>query len=672
MADPAARARDLRDQLNYHSYRYHVLDAPVISDGEYDRLLSELKGLEARHPDLLTPDSPTQRVGAPPRDDLPKVAHPAPVLSLQNAFDSDDVRAWRERIGRLLDENTKLDYVVEPKLDGLSVVLTYENGLFVQGATRGDGQIGEDITPNLRTINALPLRIPAAPDGPPPPARLVVRGEAFFRLDVFEALNQRRVDEGKVPFVNPRNTAAGTLRQLDSSITAKRPLDVAFYQVLDADGSVPADQWETLHFLRDLGFPVMLEYSAYFTVLDDLIAYLDSWADRRGTLNFEIDGLVIKVNSHAVFNELGVVGKDPRGATAFKFPAQEVTTKLLEMGVNVGRTGVLSPYAILDPVEVGGVTVKQATLHNFDDIAAKDIRIGDTVIVKRSGDVIPYVIGPVADLRVGDEMPITPPDVCPFCAAPIVRAEGEVAYYCSNPECPERLVRAIEYFVSRGTMDIDGLGERIVRQLVDAGLIHDIADLYYLNRDDLLGLEGFAEKKADNLLASIDASRVRPLPRILAALGIPGVGNTVAALLLDHFKSLETLMDAPVEAIEEIHGMGPHTAASIVEFFAHDHNRVLVDKLKTGGIEMAPPEDTTVSSALEGLTFVLTGTLPAMTRDEARTMIESHGGKVTGSVSKNTDYVVAGEAAGSKLDKAQKLGVPVIDEAGLLDLCSPH
>jgi DNA ligase (NAD+) len=579
------------------------------------------------------------------------------------------VLAWRTRIGKLLPDDTSLDYVVELKFDGLSVILTYENGVFVQGATRGNGEIGEDITPNLRTINALPLRIPADPDGPPPPTRLVVRGEAFFRLPAFEELNRQRIENGEPTFVNPRNAASGALRQLDPRITARRPLDLACYQILDGEGDdLPTTQWDVLHYLYGLGFPVMLDYSRHFDDLNSLLDYIHTWEDRRHDLDFEIDGLVIKIDDLAIFEALGVVGKDPRGAIAYKFPAEERTTHLLDVGVNVGRTGVLSPYAILEPVEIGGVTVKQATLHNFDDIAAKDIRLGDTVIVKRSGEVIPYVVGPVTDLREGSEQPITPPDSCPFCYSPVIRAEGEVAYYCSNPDCPERLVRSIEYWVSRGAMDIDGLGERIVRQLVDEGRIHDVADLYFLSTDDLIDLEGFAEKKVDNLLAAIDASRCRPLERVLAALGIKGVGSTVAVLLLDHFPSFDALVNATQEQLEAIPGMGPLTAVNVVDFFADPRSRALIDKLRSGGVSFQAEERQAASDRLAGLVFVITGTLPTLSRDEASALIESHGGKVTGSVSGKTSYVLAGESPGSKLDRANQLGVPVITEQGLHDM----
>lgn len=662
---PAERAAELRELLHYHSYRYHVLDSPVVTDGEYDELLRELIQIEQENPELVTPDSPTMRVGGQARDDLPKVRHVAPVLSLQNAFSADDVRAWRERIGKLLPSTVKLDYVVEPKFDGLSIALTYENGVFVQGATRGDGEIGEEVTPNLRTIRHLPLRIPADPGGPPAPRRLVVRGEVYFKLSVFEALNRRRIEVGEPPFINPRNAASGAIRQLDPRVTAGRPLSLACYAILDGDGDLPQTQWDTLHYLHGLGFPVLVDLCAHYDELEDVITYLQSWEDRRKTLDFEIDGLVVKVNDRRIMDDLGVVGKDPRGATAFKFPAEERTTRLLDVVFNVGRTGVLTPNAVLEPVMVSGVTVKQATLHNFDYIAEKDIRVGDTVIVKRSGEVIPYVVGPVADLRDGSERPIGPPARCPSCGSPAMRLPGEVAVYCSNLACPERQARSIMYFVSKGAMDIEGLGDEIVRQLMAEGLIHDAADVYLLTADQLLGLEGFAQKKVDNLLAAVDASRTRPLPRVLAALGIRGVGETVAALLVGHYPSMDLLMQASQDDLQTIEGLGPQISLSIVEFFADARNRALIDKLRQGGVKMEAEVKARASDRLAGLTFVLTGTLPTLTREEASELIELHGGKTVGSVSKRTSYVLAGEAAGSKLDKARELGVPVIDEAGL-------
>lgn len=663
---PAERAAQLRELIHYHAHRYFVLDSPIITDPEYDALYRELQALEAQYPELLTPDSPTQRIGGPVRDGLPKVQHPAPVLSLSNALSDADLVAWHDRIRRLLTADTTLDYVVELKIDGLSVVLTYENGVLVQGATRGNGLIGEDITPNLKTLPQVPLRIPVDPEGPPAPPYLVVRGEAYLRKSVFEEINRRRVEEGEAPFMNPRNAGAGALRQLDPTITAHRPMNLTCYQILAGRGDLPKTQWDTLNYLQALGFPVMLHYSAHLSNLDAVIEYLHTWEDRRHDLNFEIDGLVVKVNDLRVFDELGVVAKDPRGATAYKFPAEERTTKLRELGINVGRTGMLIPFAVLEPVEIGGVIVKLATLHNFEDIAAKDIRVGDTVVVKRSGEVIPYVVGPVADLRDGSEQPIQAPQNCPFCGAPVISHPEEVAVYCSNAACNERQARAVEYFAA--VMDIEGLGERIVRQLINAGLIHHIGDIYFLKRDDLLQLEGFAEKKVDNLLASVEASRRRLLTQVLTALGIKGVGSTVAALLADHFGSMEALSRAAEEELLTITGLGPHTTSQVLDYFRNPENLAIIERLRAGGVEMQAAQKEVTSDRLAGMTFVLTGTLPTMTRDQASALIEANGGKVIGSVSAKTSYVLAGEAAGSKLEKAQKLGVAVIDEAGLLAL----
>lgn len=669
-SDIKARVEELRRVLNEHIYRYHVLNAPIITDSEYDALFEELKRLEAEHPELITPDSPTQRVGSDLQEDLPKVRHPAPILSLGNVFSPEEIRAWRERIGRLLPENTRLAYVVEPKFDGLTVVLTYEDGVLVQGATRGNGELGDDITGNVRTVRTIPLRIPVSGNGPAIPHRLVIRGEVLFHKKDFAELNQRMVAEGLPPFVNARNTAAGAIKQKDTRITAQRPLTAYCYGIVAADGPVPATQWETLHYLRDLGFLTAHDVVQRFDNLDDVIAFVQAFEARRHDLPYEIDGLVIKIDDLATYHDLGVVGKDPRGAVAYKFPAEEATTRLLDVAANVGRTGVLTPTAILEPVFVSGVTVRQASLHNYDLIAQKDIRIGDRVIVKRSGEVIPYVVGPILAARTGEERPITPPAICPACGSPVARDEGEVAYYCTNAACPERIARNIEYFVSREAMDIEGLGERGVRQLLEQGLIHDEADLFTLTVDDLLQLEGFADKKARNLLNSIQAAKQRPLARLIAALGIRGVGSTVAELLAQHFRSIDRLAAASSEELQSLEGLGPHTAKAIVEWFANPRNRTLIEKLRRAGVrleETAAPQPR-LSDRLAGLTFVLTGTLPTLKRNEAAALIEQHGGKVVGSVSKKTSYVVVGEEPGSKLTKAQELGVPLLDEAGLLAL----
>ncbi len=659
----------LRDTINYHLYRYHVLDAPVISDAEYDALFRELVELEAEHPDLVTADSPTQRVGADTLDSFEKVTHPAPVLSLANAFGTDDLLAWHKRISRLLPEDTTLDYVVEPKIDGLSIVLTYRDGLFVQGATRGNGEVGENVTPNLRTVRSLPQRIPVKPEVTrQPPPYLVVRGEVFFPLTRFAAFNEALEAAGERTYMNPRNAASGSLRQLDSSVTAGRPLSLFCYDFVAVEGLDIPRQWDRLAFLREMGFPVPAEVD-HCEDLAAVAAAYEAWTTRRQELDYEVDGIVVKINDRPLAESLGFVGKDPRGAIAMKFPAQEKTTRLLDVKVNVGRTGVLAPAAVLAPVEIGGVVVQNATLHNYEEIARKDIRIGDTVWVKRAGEVIPYVVGPVVERRDGSERAIEPPTACPFCGDPVARVPGEVAIYCDNPSCPEQLVRRVEYFVSRGAMDIETFGGQTASLLIEQGLIRDVADIYTLRREDLLSLEGFKDRKVDNLLAGIEASKAQPPARLLTGLGIRFVGSVVAGLLLDALGSLDNLASASQEALEAIDGIGPQTAQAVVAWFGLPGNRRVVDKLREAGLRFArerPVEDEAPGERpLAGKTLVLTGTLPTWTRDEARAFIERLGGRVTGSVSGKTDYVVAGESAGSKLDKARQLGVPVLDEAAL-------
>jgi len=662
--DERQRYEDLKSQIHFHNHRYHVLDAPLISDAEFDRLAAELRALEAAHPDWVTPDSPTQRTGSVATERFEKVRHPRPILSLANAFGADEARAWYERIRRLDERVERAAFVVEPKIDGLSVVLHYRDGLFVQGATRGDGEVGEDITANLRTVRAIPLRIPLNP-GTPVPSYLVVRGEAFITIRDFAALNQRLQEAGERTYLNPRNTAAGSLRQLDPSLTATRPLTLLAYQVVYAEGEVPPTQWQTLEWLRALGFPVT-DVARRFEDIESAIAYTESQGARRDELPYEADGMVIKLDDLRLADDLGFVGKDPRGAVAFKFPAREVGTRLEEIRVNVGRTGVLTPYAVLTPVEIGGVVVERATLHNFDYIAEKDIRPGDRVLVKRAGEVIPYVIGPMADARDGSQRSYDPPGTCPTCGQPVEHFDGEVAWYCVNAACPAQLVRNVEHFVSKGALDISGLGLKIVEQLIAEGLVKDVADLYTLTREQLLELEGFAEKKADNLIAAIAASRAQPLSRLLTALGIRGVGEVSAADLARTFGSLDTLPGATPDELQRVEGIGPNIAAAIVDWFARPANRRVLEKLRaagvwpTGGGPAAP-----AGGPLEGMTFVVTGTLAGFSRDEVKAFIEAHGGKVTDSVSRKTSYVVAGESPGSKLDRARELGVPVIDEAGL-------
>lgn len=669
MGDEALKRRleELRQEIHFHNYRYHVLDQPLISDYEYDRLMAELRQIEAEHPEWVTPDSPSQRVGGAPAEKFAKVRHPAPILSLGNAFSEAEVRAWYERIVKLDARVAQTDFVVEPKIDGLTVVLHYREGKFVQGATRGDGEVGEDVTANLRTVRSLPLSLPVDPGGPKAPPYLVVRGEVFINLADFEALNRRLEEAGEKTYLNPRNTAAGSLRQLDPTITAQRPLNLLTYAIVAIEGQAPRRQWEVLDYLRQLGFPVTTAASLHPT-LDQAIATCQEWAVRRTELPFEVDGMVIKINDLDLAADLGFVGKDPRSALAFKFPAEEVSTRLLNIGVNVGRTGVLTPYAMLEPVDIGGVIVKQATLHNFDYIAEKDIRIGDRVRVKRAGEVIPYVIGPIEELRTGAEQVFQPPQRCPTCGEKVEHFEGEVAWYCVNAACPAQLIRNLEHFVSRGAMDIVGLGIKIVEQLVKAGLVHDVADLYTLKKEELLQLEGFAEKKADNLLAAIEASRARSLARLINALGIRGVGEVVAADLAAHFGDLDRLSRASLEELQQVEGIGPNIAQAILDWFQRPANQEILRKLRKAGVwpvEQKPLTGEAEKGKLAGLTFVITGTLPTLSREAAKEYIQQHGGKVTDSVSAKTSYLVVGENPGSKLEKARALGVQLLDEASL-------
>jgi len=656
---------ELRKTVNFHNYRYHVLDSPIISDVEFDRLMIRLREIEGQHPEWITPDSPTQRTGGVVSEKFSKVQHPAPILSLANGFNLGDVEAWLERIQKIDERVRHASFVVEPKFDGLTVVLHYQNGLFYLGATRGDGQTGEDITQNLRTIRQLPLRIPVDMQDFPPPERLIVRGEVFILIKDFNDLNQRLEESGQKTYLNPRNTAAGSLRQLDSNITATRPLVLATYAIVDQSGQTQKSQWESLQYLKKMGFPVS-EYAEFCHDRESLFKACAAWQTRREALPFEVDGIVIKIDNLNLSADLGFVGKDPRGALALKFPAREVTTTLHDIGINVGRTGVLTPYAILEAVEVGGVIVKQATLHNFDFILEKDIRIGDRVLLKRAGDVIPYVIGPVVDARRGNEIVFKMPTHCPACGQLVEHLETEVAWYCVNAACPAQLVRNLEHFVSRSAMDINGLGIRIVEQLVQAKLLQDVADLYTLQREALLTLEGFAEKKADNLIQAIQTSRNQPLERLVNALGIRGVGEVMAADLTKHFKNLDELSNATMEQLQVIEGIGPNIAQSIVDWFSRPANQKVLSKLRAVGLwPQAEVQRNQSGTQLEGKTFVITGTLPGLTREEAKSLIESQQGKVTDSVSKKTSFVVVGENPGSKLEKARLLDIPILDEAGL-------
>ncbi len=672
----------LAKAIRYHNYRYHVLDDPEISDAAYDSLMNELRQLEAEYPDLKTPDSPSQRVGDAPLAQFQKVTHPIPLLSLGNSFSEQETRKWVERVQKLANE--PLTWVVEPKIDGLAVALTYENGKFVSGATRGDGVTGEAITPNLRTVRDIPLSVPMdyevvrrrdtwPPFEPNPPIaeKMEVRGEVYMRVADFHRMNQRHAESGEKVFANPRNAAAGSLRLLDSSITAKRPLCFFAYSMGYINGVDLPGQWETLGYLGSLGFPLN-PFIRHFTEIDEAIDYAKSWMAERAGLEYEVDGIVFKINNFAVQKRLGISGREPRWAIAWKFPASEAVTQLLDIKVNVGRTGVLNPNAILAPIELGGVTVSNATLHNEDYIIERDLRIGDNVVVKRAGDVIPKVLRALPELRTGEEREWRMPDSCPVCGQPVHRSPEEANHYCTNAACPAQLVRRIEHFVGRGTMNIDGLGTRLVERFVELGLVHNVGDLYFLRHEQLAELEKLGEKSANNLIASIEASKSRGMSRVLSALGIRFVGATVAELLATEYKSLDELMGEGQGQLEEINGIGPVSAESLVEWFSHEPNRAVVERLREGGVDFTSrhyrPKDTVITGPLAGLTFVITGSLPTLSREEAAALIKRHGGGVSGSVSKNTHYLLAGEKAGSKLAKAETLGVKVIGEEELMAL----
>lgn len=657
----------LREQVNFHNYRYHVLDSPVISDAEYDQLASRLRQIESEHPEWVTPDSPSMRAGGKTLDKFQKVKHPVPILSLANTFSEVDLRAWYERIQKLDERVADSEFILEPKIDGLTVVLHYRQGVFIQGATRGDGEMGEDITANLRTVKSIPLKIPVDPTQARAPEYLVVRGEIFINNEDFEKLNREMIERGEKSYLNPRNTAAGSLRQLDPLVTSTRPLVLLAYNIISSNGQVPQTQWDVLQYLKRLGFPVS-EHIERCVDIDTVIFSLKRWAIIRNQLPYEADGVVVKLNDLQLSTDLGYVGKDPRGAIAYKFPAQEVTTTLLDIGINVGRTGVLTPTAVLEPVEIGGVTVRQATLHNFDYISEKDIRIGDRVLLKRAGEVIPYVIGPITDVRKGTEKVFSPPEICPVCEQMVEHFPGEVAWFCVNSACPAQLVRNVEHFVSRGAMDIVGLGIKIVEQLIASGLVKDVADLFSLDRSQLLTLEGFAEKKAENLLTAINDSKSQSLSRLITALGIHGVGEVMAADLASTFGDLDRLGMATLEDLQLMEGVGPNISQAIVDWFQQDRNRQLIKKLKAAGVwpVSSRKENDIHSQPLLGLVFVVTGTLPNFSRDQIKEIIQQAGGKVTDSVSKKTDFLVVGENAGSKLDKARELGIKILDEDSLL------
>ncbi len=702
MADAATtqRVRELREQLHRHNYLYHVLDSPLIADAEYDALLRELQALEEAHPELADPGSPTQRVGAAPAPQFDEVTHPRPMLSLGNAFNEEEFAAWRRRAAGML-ERDDFAMVCEPKIDGLAIALTYEGGQLTRAATRGDGLRGEDVTLNVRTIRSVPLvlqgahphsnPLPSRERGWTLPPRMEVRGEVYFPRDAFRRMNEEREAAGEPLFANPRNAAAGSLRQLDPRITASRRLNIWVYQLgWVEDAETPPTHWETMQWLRELGFRVNPEIER-FDATEDIAAYHERWMRERDGKNYQTDGVVVKIDRLDYQRHLGFVGREPRWAIAWKFPAERAITRLLNIGVNVGRTGALNPYAVLEPVQVSGVTVKQATLHNEDDIHRKDIRVGDHVVVERAGEVIPQVVGPIVEQRTGEETPFEMPGLCPACNTAIVRDEGAAAHRCVNAACPAQRYERIRHFVSQAAMDIEGLGERLVAQLLgmypacdletrqvylhlteELATIRDLPDLYDLTLEGLAALERMGERSAANLFAAIEASKQRPLPSVISGLGILHVGGETAELLARRFGSVGRLMDAAQEELEAVPGIGPIVAAGIASHFANEGNRRIVRRLGEAGVALAAHEGWDAAQAdgpmpFEGMRFVVTGRLEGFTRSQAEGFIKERGGKVSGSVSRKTDYVVVGEEPGSKRDDAERLGVEILSEEELIE-----
>jgi DNA ligase (NAD+) len=655
------RLQKLRDQIHYHNYRYHVLDNPVISDAEFDRLMQELQKLEDEFPELITPDSPTQRVGAAPLEKFETAPHRVPMLSLENAFSEAEAREFEDRLKRFLRTSEEFDYVVEPKMDGVAVELVYEGGHLSVGSTRGDGYRGENVTQNLKTIYTIPLTLLSR--DLPAPELLEVRGEVYMDLDDFKNLNEERLSRGEPPFANPRNAAAGSLRQLDPGVTAGRPLTIFCYGIGQVAGRSFETHGEILESLKAWGLRVnpMIEHRRG---IDQAIQYHHDLENQRHGLSYEIDGVVIKVDNLALQERLGTKARSPRWALAYKFAATQATTKVEDIVVNVGRTGAITPMAVMEPVEVGGVTVSRATLHNEDEVARKDVRIGDTVLIQRAGDVIPEVVKVILEERPPETQPFKMPSRCPVCDTPLVRPEGEAVTRCPNPDCLGALRRGILHFASKGA--IDGLGEKIIDQLMDQGLVKNLADLYRLTEDDLIPLERFAEKSAGNLVAAIEKSKNVDLDRFIYALGIRYVGEATAQLLAKHFHSLEKLAEAGEEDLLQVEGVGPQVAKGIREFFDNEKNQELLDKLLEE-IKIKPPEKP-AESPLAGKTFVFTGSLAHMSREEAKAQVTARGGKVSSSVSAKTDYVVVGADPGSKYAKARELEVTILDEGAFEEL----
>ncbi len=661
-SDAKQEIERLRVLIDHHNHRYYVLDSPEISDAEYDRLMRRLQQLEAEHPDLMSPDSPTQRVGAAPLEAFGTVEHRLPLLSLANAFSNEELLAWHKRILNLRGKQD-FDFVCEIKMDGLAVALTYVDGKLVTGATRGDGFKGEDVTQNLRTVKSIPLSV--VKDAPP---RFEVRGEVFLSKAAFKKINDDRARDGLPLFVNPRNAAAGSIRQLDPRVTARRPLDIYVYALGWADGKpVPDTHWERMAYLKSLGFKVNPRNRRCSTI-EEVEAYHHQVEEERPRLPYEADGIVAKVDSIEIQDSLGNVAREPRWALAYKFPAEQATTILRDIGINVGRTGSLNPYAIMDPVFVGGVTVSQAALHNEDDIRRKDIRIGDTVYVQRAGDVIPEIVGPVVSKRTGAEKVFTMPKRCPACGSEVVRVEGEAMHRCTNAACPAQVFEKIKHFTA--AMEMDGVGEKLCAALFENGLVKDAADVYYLTREQLLELERMGEKIADKVLKSIDGARVRPLASLLFALGIPNVGGETATLLASRYHSLDHLAAASEEELQNIPSIGPKISESITAFFRQEGNRNIIEKLRKANVKLEeePRKGKAGDLPLVGKEFVITGKLASSSRGEAEAKVKALGGSAGSSVTKKTSYLVVGEDPGSKLDKAHSLGTPTLTEEEFLKL----
>jgi DNA ligase (NAD+) len=652
------RVEELRELINYHNYRYYVLDSPEISDAEYDRLFDELSGMEKEYPDLITPDSPTQRVGATPLEEFRTVRHSLPMLSLNKATSEAEFLDFHRRVLELSDiSEEQIRYAVEPKFDGLAVELMFDRGIFTLGSTRGDGVMGEDVTLNLRTIKSLPLRLM----GPPSPTLLEVRGEVIMNKEDFERLNRKREGIGEPLFANPRNAAAGSVRQLDPKVTSTRPLTMFAYGIGRIEGKPLTNQWDTIRFLKELGFKIS-QYVELCESVGQVKEFYDTLLAKRDDLPYEIDGIVIKVNDFAIQAKLGELSRSPRWAVAWKFPAQQENTTIKDIIVSVGRTGALTPVAILEPVRVGGVEVSRASLHNEDEIKNKDVRIGDTVIVQRAGDVIPEVVKVIDSKRTGKERKFTMPDRCPVCGSKVERPSGEAIHRCTGISCPAQIKENLAHFVSKGAMDMDGLGHKFLEQMVDKKIIQDQADLYFLKKDDLMKMDRMGDKLAENMLNAIDKSRKPTLTSLIYALGIRNVGYHLAGVLGKHFKSIANLAKQSIDDLTEVHEIGPIVAESIYNFFHNPKNLMILEKLKKGGVAFPVEEPEVRETPLSGKTFVLTGALESFSRAEARKLIEHRGGKVSSSVSRNTDFVVVGRDPGSKYDESLRLGVRTLNE----------